>query len=55
MKLTKDQKKISNSQKFWKNQEEGKKQVKLWQQQPMTVEEANQMMETRTAFLKKNS
>ena len=54
MKKSEEQKKISNSQKFWEMQEEKKKQVESWQQQPMTVEEANQMMESRKAFLKKN-
>ena len=55
MELTEEQKKISNSQKFWEMQEETRKQVELWQQQPMTLEEANQMMESREAFQKKNS
>ena len=55
MGLTEAQKKISTSQKFWDNLERGKKQVELWQKQPMTLEEANQMMEGRKAFLKKNS
>ena len=55
MKLTEEQKKITPSQKFWENMERSKKQVELWQQQPMTLEEANQMMEERKAFLKKNS
>ena len=55
MKLTEEQKKITPSQKFWEMQEKSKKQVELWQQQPMTLEEANQMMEGRGAFKKKNS
>ncbi len=55
MKLTEEQKKITPSPRFWEMQEEKRKQVKLWQQQPMTLEEANQMMEERKAFLKKNS
>ena len=55
MKLTEEQKKITPSQKFWEMQEKGKKQVELWQQQPMTLEEVNQMMEGREAFKKKNS
>lgn len=54
MKLTEEQKKITPSQKFWEMQEKGKKQVELWQQQPMTLEEVNQMMAERKAFLQKN-
>ena len=55
MKLTEEQKKITPSQKFWEMQEKGKKQVELWQQQPMTLEEVNQMMAERKAFIKKHT
>ncbi len=55
MELTEAQKKISSSPKFWDNLEKGKRQVELWQKQPMTLEEANRMLEGRKAFLKKSS
>ena len=55
MGLTEAQKKISTSQKFWDNLERGKKQVELWQKQPMTPEEFRETMANRKAFLKKNS
>ena len=54
MELTEAQQKISTSQKFWDNLERGKRQVELWQKQPMTLEEVNQMMESRKAFLSKS-
>ena len=53
MKLTEEQKKISTSQKFWEAQEEAKKQIELWQQQPLSQEEFDAMMESRAAFQRK--
>jgi hypothetical protein len=53
MKLTEEQKKISTSQKFWDNMEKGKQQIKHWQQQPLSQEEFDAMMESREAFQRK--
>ncbi len=54
MELTEAQKKISTSQKFWDNLERGKRQVELWQKQPMTPEEFKETMANRKAFLSKS-